>query len=229
MADWIEAWLRGMGRERRSVERQEQERRTVNVAAHELRVKQSDGGAPIIEGYAALFNTLSEDLGGFYERIKVGAFSRTLTERDVRGLWNHDPLYVLGRGSAGTLRLGEDDTGLQFEVDVPDTQWARDLLVSIRRGDVREMSFQFSAVMDEWAQVGDQIVRTLIDVDLYDISVVTFPAYPQTSASVRSKMDELLAQNGGQPQAGPDAGRPPDPAQGRRENLRRRLELAANS
>lgn len=168
------------------------ERRTVNLAGHELRAS-GEGEVPRITGYAALFNTLSEDLGGFYEEIEPGAFSRTLREADVRGLWNHNADYVLGRMSAGTLKLWEDEVGLAFEVVPPDTQWGRDLLVTIRRGDVREMSFAFATPPkgDDWVMEADQIVRKLLDVDLYDISPVTFPAYPTTSAQVRSRVEEL--------------------------------------
>lgn len=159
-----------------------------------------EGEQPKIDGYAAVFNSLSEDLGGFYERIASGAFTNTLKTEDVRGLFNHDPNYVLGRIKSETLSLSEDDTGLAFVMDPPDTSWARDLLISIRRGDIDQMSFGFRTVKDRWEQVGDQVIRTLLEVKLYDVSPVTFPAYPQTSAQVRSQFEHFL--QGQHPESG---------------------------
>ena len=96
------------------------ERRSYTVA--ELRAS-AENEPPKITGYAAVFNQLSEDLGGFYERIDPGAFAKTLQEADVRSLWNHDPNYVLGRTRSGTLLLSEDDHGLAIDVTPPDTSW----------------------------------------------------------------------------------------------------------
>lgn len=160
------------------------ERRVFPV--RELRVAGEGDQPRKINGYAAVFNELSEDLGGFIERIKPGAFAKTLQEADVRALWNHDPNYVLGRTKPGTLRLAEDQTGLAIEIDPPmEAQWARDLMVSMIRGDVDQMSFGFRTIRDEWVTAGEQIVRTLLEVQLYDVSPVTFPAYPQTEVNVR--------------------------------------------
>jgi hypothetical protein len=91
---------------------------------------------------------------------------------------------VLGRNKSGTLRLAEDDKGLAIELDPPDTQWARDLMTSMKRGDINQMSFGFETVLDEWNEKLTE--RTLIELKLFDVSVVTFPAYRQTSAVVRS-------------------------------------------
>lgn len=147
-----------------------------------------------IRGYAAVFNQWSEDLGGFREKIRQGAFAKTIKEADVRALFNHDPNYVLGRNKAGTLSLSEDDKGLAIEVDPPDTQWARDLLVSIDRGDINQMSFGFSTIKDEWAGKDGDTTRELVEVKLYDVSPVTYPAYPQTSVGVRSvEIDKMRA------------------------------------
>jgi uncharacterized protein len=141
---------------------------------------------PKITGYAAVFNELSENLGGFREQIAPGAFTRTLQTADVRALWNHDPNFVLGRNKSGTLHLAEDERGLRIEITPPDTQWARDLITSMKRGDVDQMSFGFRTVDDAWEARGKENIRTLKEVDLFDVSIVTYPAYPQTSVSARS-------------------------------------------
>ena len=163
------------------------ERRTYQI--HEFRA--ASDGEPEISGYAAVFGELSENLGGFYEQIDRGAFATTLQTADVRALWNHNADYPLGRLKAGTLSLSEDERGLAFSLRPPDTQYARDLLVSIRRGDVDQMSFGFRAVRDRWEQVGGQVIRTLLEVELFDVSPVTYPAYPTTSAAVRSQLEQF--------------------------------------
>jgi uncharacterized protein len=153
---------------------------------------------PFIEGYAAVFNSYSQDLGGFKERIKPGTFARALKEKqDVRCLFNHDASAVLGRLSAGTLTVREDSTGLFYHCDLPDTQMGRDLHASIKRGDINQCSFSFSVVPggEMWAEEQDPddedpdeffASRTLTDVDLHDVSPVTYPAYLGTSVSARS-------------------------------------------
>lgn len=164
-----------------------------------LRVIDGDDG-PVIEGYAAVFDEWSEDLSGFRERIRPGAFSKTIGEADVRGLWQHDPNYVLGRNKAGTLELVEDDRGLRYRITPPDTQWARDALITMRRGDVNQSSFAFETVREEWGEAEDGfITRELIEVKLYDVSPVTYPAYPQTNAQVRAKVMELTSAPGEAP------------------------------
>lgn len=135
---------------------------------------------PVITGYAAVFNSYSEDLGYFRELIRPGAFTGAIPRDDVRALWNHDPNYVLGRNRAGTLSLAEDERGLRVEIRPPETQWAKDLLVSIGRGDVNQMSFGFEVLADSWRTENGQEIRELIEVKLYDVSPVTYPAYPAT-------------------------------------------------
>ena len=143
--------------------------------------------APKLTGYAAVFDQLSVLLyGQFRERIARGAFAGSLAD-DVRALWNHDTNLPLGRTKAGTLRLDEDSHGLRVEIEPPATQAGRDALESIRRGDVDQMSFAFDVLEDEWDKEDDgTIVRTLRKVKLYEVSPVTFPAYPQTSVSART-------------------------------------------
>lgn len=198
------------------------ERRSFPVV--ELRAQSSDAG-PRILGYAAPFGVLSENLGGFREMIRAGAFTNTLKTEDVRALWQHDPLYVLGRLNNNTLTLKEDERGLWFEAAPPDTQWARDALVSIQRGDVSQMSFAFNAVNEEWTATADGLVRTLIEVMLFDVSPVTFPAYSQTSAQVRSRVFEL-SQQGGAGQASSPLAEVEAEARARRRRMQRLLDLA---
>jgi HK97 family phage prohead protease len=155
----------------------------------EMRVA-SDGA---IEGYAAVFGVWSEVLGWFRERIRAGAFAKTAKEADVRALFNHDSNYVLGRTRSGTLELKEDKKGLFFRVLPPDTQWAADLRTSIGREDIDQASFQFDAIREDWDWNVDPVERELIEAKLYDVSVVTFPAYPQTSVQARSAAEQLLS------------------------------------
>mgnify|MGYP001176589892 CR=1 FL=1 len=160
----------------------------IRTIQSEFRVENKEGKAQI-SGYAAVFNELSDDLGGFREKIQPGAFSEAIQRDDVRALWNHDSNYVLGRNKAGTLKLSEDEHGLHYEVDLPDTQWAKDLSESIKRGDVTQSSFGFAVDSDEWAKQDGETIRTLMKVTLYDVSPVTYPAYPQTSTSARSILE----------------------------------------
>ncbi|MBT9169599.1 MAG: hypothetical protein DDT19_02961 [Syntrophomonadaceae bacterium] len=149
----------------------------------EIRV--TTGDAPKITGYAAVFNRLSQDLGGFYEVISPGAFRKTLQEADVRALLEHDPRWILGNTKSGTLRLQEDTEGLRIEIDPPGTTAGRDVIESLQRGDLTGMSFGFRTIKDRWAKENGQDVRTLLEVALYDVSVVAFPAYPDTSVALR--------------------------------------------
>jgi HK97 family phage prohead protease len=168
-------------------------KREFRILPHaEIRVSRK-GRKTGIEGYAAVFNQLSDDLGGFREMVMPGAFSENLgTNPDVRALFNHDSNLVLGRTRSKTLTLDEDDKGLHFNVTLPDTQAARDLLTSIERGDVDQCSFGFVVKKQKWAEDdnedragGRSLVRELHAVELFDVSPVTFPAYPQTSVDTR--------------------------------------------
>jgi hypothetical protein len=182
----------------------EMEERAVAV---ELRVMREEGKPAMIEGHAAVFDAWSVDLGGFRERLRAGAFGEALLKSDARGLFNHDPNYVLGRQSARTLELWEDEQGLGFRVIPPETSWARDLLVSVERGDIREGSFSFIVGEDSWQIVGEELRREVLSVrDLYDVSIVTYPAYPQTSAQVRARVREIRQQAEELPQPGGGAG-----------------------
>lgn len=165
------------------------ERRYVKTS--ELRAK--TGAALGIVGHAAVFNQLSEDLGGFREKIRPGAFADTIKTSDIRALWNHDANFVLARTKNNTLSLAEDNIGLAIDATLPDTGFARDLLKSIDRGDIDQMSFGFMVLPDgqTWRLEDGGLVRELIKVELFDVSPVTFPAYSQTDISVRSLAEEM--------------------------------------
>jgi HK97 family phage prohead protease len=168
-----------------------------------LSIVEADDGRgakkPVIRGHAAVFNQLSDDLGGFREQIVPGAFSEAIERDDVRALVNHESSKVLGRNKSGTLRMSEDATGLLVEIDPPDTSYARDLLESMRRGDITQMSFGFGVKPggQDWAKDDEgRTIRTLKKLRLFDVSPVTYPAYPQTDVAVRSYQefqDQALA------------------------------------
>jgi hypothetical protein len=168
--------------------------RTVTLQNLEVR-SSGESDSPMIRGYAAVFNEWADIIPGiFRERIAPGAFRKTIGEADVRALVNHDPNYVLGRNRAGTLSLAEDKHGLAVEIEPPDAQWARDLMVSMKRGDISQMSFGFRPVKwteDVAEKKSDPIDVTLQEVRLFDVSVVTFPAYPQTEAWARSAIASI--------------------------------------
>ncbi len=176
--------------------------REVRFTSSQLRAKKGAGLG--IEGHGAVFNQLSQDLGGWRERIMPGAFTRNLaTQPDVRALFNHDPNQVLGRTKAKTLRLKEDDIGLHYDVDLPDTQIARDVHTSIDRGDVDQSSFGFFVREQKWSEEPDpadatgkatMIVREVHDADLSDVSPVTYPAYLGADVDTRSLFPDGIPQ-----------------------------------
>lgn len=168
------------------------ERRAVET---ELRVVRAEGKPATIGGYAVVFESESVDLGGFTERVARGALTASLSG-DIRAHWNHDPSIVLGRTSAGTLRLLEDSRGLAFELDAPDTQAGRDALVSIERRDVTGVSFGFRAIKDAWAKVGGKWLRTLLECELFEVSPCAYPAYQATEVGVRALTDAKDALEG---------------------------------
>ncbi|RLP21988.1 HK97 family phage prohead protease [Mesorhizobium sp. YM1C-6-2] len=140
-------------------------------------------------GYAAVFNSWAPIAGLFEERLAKGAFTRTLREDpDVLALWHHNYDQVLGRTTAGTLRLEEDSRGLHFELDLDPRSPAGALALStLERGEVRGMSFGFGVRAEEWHDSGTGLPRrTITDVSLWEITVTPIPAYEDTSASLRS-------------------------------------------
>lgn len=202
----------------------------------DLEVRQAtDGEKPEIIGYPAVYNVISEDLGGFREMVEPGFFEDVIEVEDTRAVQNHDPNLVLGRKSAGTLYIEDTPKGLRVRIIPPDTQYARDLLTVMNRGDVDQMSFQFAVRKDgaRWERTDDgkplRILQRGGCAILPDIAVVTWPAYPQTSAEVRAQVKELTETDGDIEQAlniESDDEPEGDQGQARRSARRRRIKLA---
>ncbi len=154
------------------------EQRTIDVDVGSL-----DTRGKTVHGYAAVYNVLSEDLGGYKERIAPGAFNGVL-DADVRALLNHNPDEVLGRTRSGTLRLFDEPKGLRFELDLPDSPLGENMRSAISRGDIDGASFRFDVGQEAW----DGDIRTVKTVKaLHDVTVATFPAYPAASVELRTK------------------------------------------
>jgi HK97 family phage prohead protease len=161
-------------------------------------------GRPVLTGYAVRYNTLSVDLGGFRETILPGAFDKVLSrqrgKQDVVALFNHDPNQLLGRTSSGTLELTSDDKGLRYSVVLPNTELGRTIGELVARSDLRGSSFAFTVPADgkgeQWTQGEDgKPRRSIREVSgLFDVSVVTHPAYPSSTTSVaRRSLEAWLA------------------------------------
>jgi HK97 family phage prohead protease len=161
----------------------------------------SEGNTFQFYGYALKWDARSQNLGGFRERVAMGATADSIQRDDVRALYNHDPNLVLGRNRSGTLRLSEDTEGLHYEVDMPDTTYARDLATSMERGDVSQSSFGFKVSGpdgQDFAEDDDGFpLRTLNKISLFDVSPVTYPAYVDSTSGVGSRALELLAEQRG--------------------------------
>jgi HK97 family phage prohead protease len=178
------------------------------------------GHAAVFDERTSIGNPLS---WGFYEQVSPGAFTKTIQEADVRFLIDHDPSLLLARTKSGTLRLSEDKVGLSADADLAPTTYGRDLAVLLERGDVSQMSFGFQVVKDDWTveQVetndGNSVdveVRTIREAKLFDVSVVTFPAYEGTDAKLRSMTAAVVRK------------KDPDPFGRRRAVLSRALSVS---
>ena len=154
--------------------------------AGEVRIEEDAAGLPRIRGYAAVFNQETQLWGDFWEVIRPGAFGKSLRDKpDVVGLWQHESSWPLGRTSAGTLTVWEDDHGLGYEIRPDPTPTNQDRVFSpLRRGEVRGSSFGFRALEAPESIQGDRILRELKAVELHEVSPVTFPAYAGTDSNL---------------------------------------------
>lgn len=173
------------------------------MLTHPLEVRTAEENKQTkVVGYAAKFNQWSNDLGGFIERIAPTAFDKADLS-DVRGLIDHDSSRILGRTTAGTLHLSVDEIGLRYEIDMPNTSYANDLVESMSRGDINQSSFAFCVNYDnpeaeEW-RYNDQTgtyERTINEFSaIYDVSPVTYPAYSSTESIVSQRSLDIVKQN----------------------------------
>jgi len=169
------------------------EKRILHPLTVEIRAR--DDGQTVIEGYVVKWNQRSYvmvDWWGdkFVERVAKGAFTRSLNEKeDIKAFWNHNSDMVLGSTKASTLELTEDDIGLRYSIIPPATTWGNDAVESIRRGDVSGTSFGFIVRKDDWEYLAEEDLyqRTLLDVDLVEISPTPLPAYPDSEAEVSER------------------------------------------
>jgi len=159
----------------------------------ELRVLDAADVPPKIVGYAAMFNSLSLDLGGFREKIAPGAFREAIAgNREVLALMHHDAKMIVGRRSAGTLTIAEDGQGLAVEIFPGNTTTGRDAIEMVRRKDIKGMSFRFNNARSTWERNGNDKVRTIISIgELMEVTLTGIPAYESTTAEVRSAIDRL--------------------------------------
>ncbi len=150
----------------------------------------TENNSRIVTGYAAVFNSRTLLWEGLEEVISPGAFSKALSNSDVRCLFDHDWGKVLGRTKSGTLRLEEDERGLKFEVELPNTTDASNLIESMSRGDIDQCSFGFIPTEETWDYNTDPVLRTVNEVELFEVSIVSLPAYEDTEATLaRSKQE----------------------------------------
>jgi len=192
LAICFDSWRKKKGGKKPDTKSGEKVMEIRTFAVDELRADTDEYNEPRIDGHAAVFNKWAQ-VGSFMERVRPGSFEETIKQDDVRALFNHDPNYVLGRKSSGTLELEEDKKGLAVSMAPPGTQWASDLMVSINRGDISQMSFGFKVAEEKWEtkEIDGEPMdhRTITKVKLFDVSPVTFPAYTQTDVSIRSITD----------------------------------------
>lgn len=173
------------------------ERRFLAAPEALIEVETREDGGSVLTGHASVFyregdaGTEYKMWPGMIERVMPGAFDEALND-DVRGLFNHDPSLILGRRSAGTLRISVDETGLRYEIDLPDTQTGRDLPVSVSRGDITGSSYAFRVRGAEGHKIYkdkelNSYIREIRSVELFDVSPVTYPAYKGADVSARDE------------------------------------------
>ena len=166
------------------------EKRLFNI---ENRFEKREDGKEVVVGYGSIFNSRSENLGNFYEYISPTAISQeTIAKSDVRALINHDQNLILARSTTGTLDLTVDEKGLRYEFEIPETSYGKDLAINMKNGNLNQSSFAFTVGDDEWSTDEDgNDIRTITSIDrLFDVAVVTYPAYSQADS------DLVVAQRG---------------------------------
>lgn len=163
------------------------EKRNSSTTSTSVEVRTNENGKRIVEGYAVKWGLRSHKIGNrFYEVFHKGAFVEAVSKNDIRALWSHDTSKILGRTKNETLKLLEDEIGLRFELELPSTTLGNDTFESINRGDVDGVSFGFRAISQDWdKRSNDEVIRNITKADLFEISPVGFPAYPDTTVSVR--------------------------------------------
>ena len=168
------------------------ERRSLPYSSGRLEIRAAHGGKrQKLTGTAAVFDSLSQDLGGFVETLERNAFAEALRGSDIRALFNHSPDHILGRESAATLEVWESRAGLEFEIDLPDTPIGKSVLEGVKRGDITGNSFSFRLAKDgdSWDHSGKIPVRTIKAngiAEIRDVGPVTYEAYLDTKVSARS-------------------------------------------
>jgi len=165
------------------------------ATAQRFEIRSNGDGTRTISGTAVVYGSLSEDLGGFVEKISPGAFTKSLRDNpDVIILYNHDTGQVLGRVSSGTAEVWDTPNGLRFSCKLPNTTAGNDLAALMQRGDISQMSFGFNCVKDNWSEdANGQIIRTVQEAIVRELSCVVMPAYSATTVSVRSAPASLRA------------------------------------
>lgn len=165
-----------------------------------FRVEQRGGSDRlVIEGYAYRFHEISQNLGGFVERVLPGAGEQSASQDDIRALFNHDASLILGRSRSGTLRLGEDSEGLPYEIDGDMRQsYVSDLAIALEREDVSQSSFGFRTVDETWGLTEEDLpLRSLVKIALFDVSPVTYPAYTSSTSGIGSRAVESFYESRG--------------------------------
>lgn len=169
-----------------------QEIRTFDIT--NLKTRAEEDGSRIVTGYAAVFNSPTLLWDDLEETIAPGAFAAAIENSDVRCLFDHDWSKVLGRTKSGTLKLEEDARGLKFEVELPRTTTGDDLMESMARGDINQCSFGFWPTKETWDYTITPVQRTVEEVELYEVSIVSLPAYEDTEASL-SRSNQKMKQD----------------------------------
>lgn len=175
------------------------ERRTLSTGLEFRDVTDKPGTIAELNGRAVVYQSLSVEMFGFREMFSPGAFTECLAraDTDLRALVDHQSQKILGRQSAGTLRITDTAGALLAAIDVPDVSYGRDAVVSVKRRDIGGMSFSFDEQEDTWEFNADKsIIRTVRKADIYEVTITAFPAYPETSVDVRSYYRDVITRLG---------------------------------